>query len=185
MLVKCYSKLMTTQTVTLHDDLKKDLDRNRDGRLSTRQWIELITEPVTQLLLLSVPLILISGRYGPAGRMVVLAIVLGFVAMIIFRAIRFSRVKLHHRVLYVEQSHPRWMIWRKTKLMTKTGESVKFDYRLASKLRLEKEQTVMVYYLEVGDRRILVSFLPEKHPFASSALPTRLFSARNGVHHKN
>lgn len=176
---------MTTQTVTLHDDLKKDLDRNRDGRLSTRQWIELITEPVTQLLLLSVPLILISGRYGPAGRMFVLAIVLGFMAMIVFRAIRFSRVKFYYRVLYVEQSHPRWMLWRKTQLMTKTGEPIKFDHRVSSKLRLENDQAVMVYYIEVGDRRILVSFLPEKHPFASSALPTRLFSARNGVQYKN
>jgi len=176
---------MTTQSTTLPDDLNQDLDRNRDGRLSKRQWLELITEPVTQLLLLSVPLILISGRYGPAGRMVVLAIVLGFLAMIVFRAIRFSRVKLHYRVLYVENTHPRWMLWRKTKLMTKTGNPIKFDHRLSSKLRLEKDQAVMVYYIEVSDRRILVSFLPEKHPQASSALPTRLFSAHNGVQYKN
>jgi len=176
---------MTTQSTTLPNDLKKDLDRNRDGRLSTRQWIELITEPVTSLLLLSVPLILISGRYGPAGRMFVLAIVLGFVAMIVMRAIRFARVKLHFRVLYVENLSPRWMLWRKTKLMTKSGDLIQFNYQLAHKFPLQKDQAVMVYYIEVGDRRVLVSLLPEKHPAALSVIPTSQFASHNGVHHKD
>lgn len=176
---------MTTQSKTLPNDLKKDLDRNRNGRLSTRQWIELITEPVTSLLLLSVPLILISGRYGPAGRMVVLAIVIGFVGMIIMRGIRFARVKLHYRVLYVEDLSPRWMIWRKTKLMTKSGEPIQFNHRLAYKLPLQKDQAVMVYYIDVSDRRVLVSFLPEKHPAALSVTPTSQFSAHNGVIYKD
>ena len=176
---------MTTQANVLPSDLKKDLERNRNGRLSTRQWIELITEPIATLLLLSVPLILISGRYGPAGRMVVLAIVLGFVGMIILRAIRFSRVKLYHRVLYVEHLYPRWMVWRKTKLMTKSGEPIKFNHQLTHKLPLQKDQAVMVYYIDVGDRRVIVSLLPEKHPSALSATPTSQFAAHNGIHYKD
>ena len=56
-----------------------NLKRNRDGRLSSRQWLQLITEPLTTLLLLSVPLILIAGRYGPAGRLIVIALLGAFV----------------------------------------------------------------------------------------------------------
>jgi hypothetical protein len=176
---------MTTQSTTLSEDIKKDLERNRNGRLSTRQWIELITEPLTTLLLLSVPLILISGRYGPAGRLFVLAIVLGFVVMIVMRAIRFSRVKLHYRILYVEHLYPRWQVWRNTKLMTKSGKPIQFNHQLSHKQPLQKDQALMVYYIEVGDRRVLVSCLPQKHPKASSAIPASLFANYNGIHHKD
>ena len=55
-----------------------DFKRNREGRLSSRQWLELITEPLTSLLLLSVPLALLLGRYGMAGRFLVIALIVGF-----------------------------------------------------------------------------------------------------------
>ena len=100
----------------LSRELRKDLERNREGKLSRRQWLQLITEPLTTLLLLAVPLILLLGRYGMAGRLIVLALVAGFVLTMGMRALLFARVKLSYRVLYAEGLHARWKFWRKTTL---------------------------------------------------------------------
>ncbi len=164
----------------LPKELLKDFERNREGRLSSRQWLKLVTEPLSTLLLLSVPLVLLAGRYGPAGRIIVLALVAGFALTILFRAIRFARVKLCYRVLFAEQLHPRWMFWRKTTLTNKSGEAIRFDHRLGSKLKLKTDQALHVYYIEAGGRRILLNMLPRKHPQATLAEPGEYFS-RSGA----
>lgn len=110
---------------SLHDlpaEVISDFQRNRAGRLSSRQWIALITEPLSALLLLSVPLILLAGRYGPAGRLIVLALVAAFAITIAMRAWRFARAKLTYRVLFAEHVPARWRFWGKTMLMSKSGE---------------------------------------------------------------
>ncbi len=164
----------------LSREQRLDFARNRDGRLSSRQWIKLITEPLTTLLLLSLPLILIAGRYGPAGRVVVLALLAGFGLTIVMRALRFARVKLCYRVLYAEPAPARWMLWRKTTLATKSGEPIRFDHRLASKVKLKPDQALHVYYVEAGGRRILLSLIPRKHPGADWAEPSDIFERVGG-----
>lgn len=174
---------MNLQTDTLSNELKKDLARNRDGRLSTRQWIELISQPLTSLMLLAVPMILLIGRFGVAGRYIVMLVVAGFGIMIVMRAIRFARVTLHYRVLHVERTHPRWKFWRKLTLVTKRGEPFVFDQHVATRLQLPDNQAVQVYYIDLFNRHILVSALPEKHPQASFANPTHQFTSRHGIRH--
>jgi hypothetical protein len=181
MQVRCYSYSMGTQSNTQSNDLKKDLERNRDGRLSSRQWWTLITEPLASLLFLTIPLILIVGRFGPAGRWIFLIVILGFVITMGFRAVRFARVRLHYRVLYAEKLRPRWMFWRKIQLMTKSGKPLYFDHHIASQLNLQQNQAVSVYYIKAGDRCVLVSLMPQKHPAATSAAPTSQFTAHNGI----
>lgn len=161
-------------------DMLRDLERNRDGRLSSRQWIALITEPLSALLLLSVPLILLAGRYGAAGRLIVLALVAAFAITIGMRAWKFARVKLNYRVLFAEDAPARWKLWRKTTLMSKSGEQVKFERRLGKRLQLEKEQSLHVYFIESGGRRILLNSLPRSHPQADAAEPTSTFERAGG-----
>ncbi len=176
-----YSMLMATATDRIPKDLVNDFRRNREGRLSTRQWLELITEPVISLLLLSVPMILLVGRYGMAGRMIVLALVGGFLLTIAVRAIRFARVKLVYRVLFVENLQPRWRFWRKTVFASRSGESVQFDHKVASKMKIKSEQALHVYYVSAGKRRILVSMIPQEHPKAELAEPSDDFVQRGGT----
>ena len=164
----------------LSKDLLNDFKRNRDGRLSSRQWLELITEPLTSLLLLSVPLALLLGRYGMAGRLLVVALILGFLLTVAMRAVRFSRVKLCYRVLYPEEIHPRWRFWKKTTLASRSGESVRFDKRITSKVRMQLDQGLCVYYFDFGERRVLVSMIPEEHPKADLAEPSEVFIHRGG-----
>ena len=161
-------------------DLIKDLQRNRDGRLSSRQWVALITEPLSALLLLSLPLILLAGRYGAAGRLIVLALVGAFAATIAMRAWRFARVKLSYRVLFAEQTPTRWRFWRKTTLASKSGEAVRFDQRLGKRLKLKADQSLHVYFIEQNGRRIMLNALPRSHPQAESAEPTSSFERTGG-----
>ncbi|MDE2638038.1 MAG: hypothetical protein OXI30_16860 [Chloroflexota bacterium] len=169
------SEKLTRETL---DNLK----RNREGRLSSRQWLQLITEPLTTLLLLSVPLILIAGRYGPAGRLIVLALIGAFVLTMAMRALRFARVKLCYRVLYANATQPRWKLWRKSTLASKSGESIRFDHRLSGRLKVEPDQALHAYYIEAGGRRILLTAVPRRHPDAELAEPSTHFERAGGVY---
>ncbi len=171
---------MTAAPERISKDLLKDFKRNREGRLSSRQWLELITEPLTSLLLLSVPLALLLGRYGMAGRLLVVALIIGFLVTVALRALRFSRVNLCYRVLYLEEIHPRWRFWRKTSFASKSGEQVRFHKRIASKIKLQPESGLCVYYFDFGQRRVLVSMIPEEHPKADLAEPSASFVNRGG-----
>ena len=170
------------QADQLPSELLKDLERNREGRLSTRQRIALITEPLASLLLLSLPLLLLAGRYGAAGRLVALALIAGFALTMGLRALRFARVRLCYRVLFAEGMKARWMFWRKTTLTGKTGEAIRFDHRLSSRrLRLKPEQSLHVYYIEAGERRILLTMIPRDHPQAGLAAPGAGFIGAGGA----
>ena len=162
-------------------ETRNDLKRNREGRLSSRQWLQLITEPLTTLLLLSVPLILIAGRYGPAGRLIVFALLGAFVLTMAMRALRFARVKLSYRVLYADGSNSRWKLWRKTTLASKSGESIRFDHRLSGRLNAPLDQALHTYYVEAGGRRILLTAVPKRHPEAELAEPSIHFEQAGGA----
>ena len=164
----------------LPSELIADLKRNREGRLSSRQRIELVTEPLATLLLLSVPLILIAGRYGPAGRVLVFALVAGFALTIVMRAMRFARVKLCYRVLFAERLSARWMFWRKTDLTDRKGEAVRFDHRLSRKTKIKPDQSLHVYFVEAAGRRILLNMTPRDHPQADFAEPSDYFTTAGG-----
>lgn len=172
-----------TSADKLTRELRKDLQRNREGRLSSRQWLQLITEPLTTLLLLAVPLVLLVGRYGLAGRVIVLVLVAGFVLTMGMRALLFARVRLSYRVLYAEGLPARWKFWRKTALTSRSGEAIRFDHRLADRLKLKPDQALHVYYAEAGGRRILLSMLPERHPQAELAEPSDSFERVGGRVH--
>ncbi|MCY3778758.1 MAG: hypothetical protein OXG78_00490 [Chloroflexi bacterium] len=159
---------------------REDLKRNREGRLSSRQWRQLITEPLTTLLLLTVPLVLLVARYGLAGRVIVLLLVAGFLLTIGMRAVLFARVKLSYRVLYAEGLPARWKLWRKTTLASKSGDAIRFDHRLAERLKLKPDQALHVYYAEAGGRRILLSMLPQRHPQGELAQPSDNFERVGG-----
>ncbi len=167
----------------LPSELLADIKRNREGRLSSRQRIELVTEPLATLLLLSVPLILIAGRYGPAGRVFVLLLVAGFALTIVMRALRFARVKLCYRVLFAERLSARWMFWRKTSLTDRSGEPVRFDHRLSRKLKIKPDQSLHVYYVEAGGRRIMLNMTPRDHPQSEFAEPSENFTTAGGLHY--
>lgn len=172
-----------TASEKLPRETRDNLKRNREGRLSSRQWLQLITEPLTTLLLLSAPLILIAARYGPAGRLIVIALLGAFVLTMAMRALRFARVKLCYRVLFVDGPQSRWKLWRKTALASKSGEAITFDHRLSGRLRLEPDQALHTYYVEAGGRRILLTAVPKRHPDSELAEPSIHFEQAGGAYY--
>lgn len=162
-------------------ETRDNLKRNREGKLSSRQWLQLITEPLTTLLLISVPLILVAGRYGPAGRLIVIALLGAFVLTMAMRALRFARVKLCYRVLFADGLQSRWKLWRKTTLVSKSGESIRFDHRLSGRLNVQPDQALHTYYVEAGGRRILLTAVPKRHPDSELAEPGIHFEQAGGA----
>ena len=169
----------------LSREARNDLKRNREGKLSSRQWLQLITEPITTLLLLAVPLILLVARYGVAGRVIVLVLVAGFVLTIGMRALLFARAKLSYRILYAEGLPARWKFWRKATFASRAGDPVRFDHRLGERLKLKPDQALHVYYVEAGGRRILLNMIPERHPQADLAEPSDSFERLGGRLHRD
>ncbi len=167
-------------TQELPAELRRDLERNREARLSSRQRIELITAPLSTLLLLSVPLILLAGRYGPAGRVIVLALIAGFVITIGLRAFRFWRVKLCYRLLFAEATGASRFFRRKTTLASQSGDTVKFDERLSRKQKIKPDQSLHVYFVETAGRRILLNMTPRDHDQAHLAEPSERFEQLGG-----
>lgn len=170
---------------TAEGERLKDFERNREGRLSSRQWLQLITEPLTALMLLSVPLIVLVGRFGVAGRVIVLAVAAGFGLTIGLRAIRFARAKLCYRIVFAEERRGRWRFWRRTVLTSKAGEEIRFDHRLAGSRKVEHNQALQAYYTEVAGRRILLSVIPQRHPLAAAAEPSERFVHNGGRIHSD
>ncbi len=169
-----------TRSGKLTREMRNDLERNREGKLSSRQWLQLITEPLTTLLLLSVPLILLVARYGVAGRVIVLLLIAGFLLTIGMRAVLFARARLSYRVLYADGLPSRWKFWRKTTLSDKSGEAFRFDHRLGERLKLKPDQASHAYYVEAGGRRILLNLIPKRHPQADLAEPSDNFERLGG-----
>ena len=127
------------------------------------------------------PLILLMGRYGMAGRLIVLALVAGFLLTMGMRAVLFARVKLNYRVLYAEGLPARWMFWRRASFSSKSGEVMRFNHRLAEKQKLKNDEALHAYYVEAGGRRVLLSMMPKRHPLADLAEPSPSFERQGGT----
>lgn len=176
--------LMTQDFEALPGDVEKDIERNRLGRLSKRQWLELTTEPLVTLLLLSTPVILLLGsRASFAGRWLILGMLAVLGVTMLIRATRFARVKLHYHVLYAEQPFPRWQFWRKISLTTKSGDTIRFDRQISSPLGINQEEPYLVYFIEIAGSKTLVSLAPQRHPKVDKWQPSSEFAMRGGVRH--
>ena len=161
--------------------LVDDFRHNRQARLSSRQMLELLTEPVVPTLLVFVPILLIFGRSGMAGKWIALGLLAALVVMIARRALQIARGKISYGVVYVEGLPPAWMVWRRAAFASEKGEPIKFHRRIAGKLRLEREQALQVYAMQAGRRRVLLSMIPQAHPKADLAEPGDDFQRRGGT----
>ena len=166
-------------------EMKKRLRANRRGKLTTGQWLDMVTEPLAPLLLLMVPALMIVGpriayflRWLPwlAGLFVVL-----FVIPMIFRARRYARRPLCFARLWAqEDAPPWWMFWRPQVLYTQSGEPLRFDKRLAPRMSLHYGKPYIAYYLEDPDHMVLLSIAPADHPEAEKWHPAEAFKERHG-----
>src|SRR5690349_7042553 len=96
-------------------EMRARLLSNRDGKLTTDQWKQIVAEPLVTLLVIMIPGTFILGPrlgafiIGGAWFVSVMAIV-GIGTMLLLRAIRYSRSALHVGTFYAgEDTRRSWM----------------------------------------------------------------------------
>lgn len=178
---------MASYTEPINPEMANRLAENRDGRLTSHQWLTIVTEPLTLLLLLSLPLILIAGPRLfllslRGGRIISILLILLPVVIIplVFRAWRYARVPLKHTVLYSDATpSSRWLFWRPPVLYHADGNPAHFRKRLAPYTPLEPNQSYIVYYMQDGDQDVLLSLAPANHRYAERWQPSTSFHTRH------
>jgi hypothetical protein len=184
---------MASYTEPVNPEMASRLNENRDGRLTSNQWLSIVTEPVVLLILLCLPIILIAGPrlflLGMRGgrTLSVLLIMLPIVIIpLLFRAWRYARVPVHHAILYSDASQPsRWLFWRPPVLYHADGSPMHFRKRLAPYTPLEPNQDYIVYYMHDGDRPVLLSLAPASHRYAERWQPSTTFHTRLKTRQEN
>ncbi len=175
---------MKRKADTVTDSMRQRLQTNRDGRIATDQWLDLVTEPLVTLLLLLTPAILILGpRFRffltlPLPIIVVLALAALLVPLLL-RARRYARAPIHFDVLYAEDNpRPPWRFWRPQAFEMKDGGTVRFYKRLAPFMYFRPGYPYLVYYLEDGGGYVLLSVAPADHADAEKWYPSKFFELR-------
>lgn len=165
-------------------DMRARLLSNKNGKLTSDQWKEMVTEPIVTLLLLLVPGIMLLRStllaFVVGGLwMVGVAAVVGFAIMLFMRGRRYARLPVHFEVLYGGgEFRPFWMFWRGSVMYTDADKLVRFSRSLAPYFPVQNEQAYLVYYLKDGDRNVLLSAAPADHPDAVHWRPTGAFDER-------
>ncbi len=166
-------------------EMRARLMRNREGRLLPDQWIDLATEPLVILLLLLAPALLILGARGMAlmrlGWWLPLIVLLIVVVPVVLRAIRYARAPIYFLRLRPAPEQPArsWQIWRPVEFVTPDETTIRFTRRLAPRLPVHEPGEYLVYYLEDGSGKTLLSYAPADHEHAELWQPSDAFMRRH------
>lgn len=173
---------MTRERVSVQ--MRERLRANRFGKLTSSQWKDMVTAPLTTLLILLAPALLLLGprvvalsaRWLLIGGVIFLAVLL---VTTLFRARRYARAPIYFDTLYApDRPLPPWLFWRPQILQTASGEAMRFERRLAPYVRLQPNQPYLVYYLREPGYDVLLSIAPAQHPDAAHWQPTEAFYDR-------
>lgn len=174
-------------TNKIQPEMYNNLLANREGRLTTEQWKDMVTEPLVRVLLLLVlasPILLFAGprTFAFGWRGLLLALVVAFVLFLVpmmFRARRYARAPLYHSVLHTgAMPRPWWVFWRPHILFDDNGQPQRFTRMLVTPGRLRSGTAYMVYYLKESESNVLLSLIPADHPEADRVRPTASFFDR-------
>ncbi len=164
-------------------EMIRRLRSNRDGRLTSAQWLAITGEPLTTVLLLLAPALLVVGLRLPslAARLwliiPIIIVVLG--AMLLIRARRFARTPLHALTLRAAPTpFIRRLLGQIAVMQDTDGNVYRFKIWLAPQIPLRNDQDYLVYALEDGNQHIVCSLIPSDDPEASHYQPSAEFRHR-------
>ncbi len=168
----------------ISQDMRNRLLTNRHGKLTSDQWKDMVTEPLTVLLLLLTPAIIIlgpriTGLIARGWFVLLLGILLVVVVPLVFRARRYSRAPIYFEHLYAGDNPTSVLLfWRPQILFTEAGNERRFTKRLAPSLSLRPNRGYLVYYLQDANQTVLLSMAPADHPDAQYWQPSTTFHER-------
>lgn len=164
-------------------EMQKRLYANRDGRLLPAQWLDLATEPLVVVLLLTTPaLILLGPRMGAilarTWWLALLLIVVLYIVPVVLRAIRYARAPVHFATLYGGTRLQTWRFWKTPDFHMTDGTPVRFKSRLAPQMPVSRDRQYIVYYLDDPGGKVLLSYAPADHENIALWMPNKHFDAR-------
>lgn len=164
------------------------LGTNRHGKLTSDQWLNLVTAPLPVLLVLATPVLLalfftparLFLRFGPLASYALPALLVGMVVMLLFRARHYATLPLYQGVFYPgERGNTFWArLRRQITVYTPQGDPVLLDGFAADPPYLEPDTPYLMYYLEEPERRTLLSYAPTEHPDIDRWQPSERFHER-------
>ncbi len=165
-------------------EMRENLSVNRDGKLSSGQWKQIVTEPLVKLLLLMIPGLVVLGpriaSFIIGGLWISIVVLVGLGLMLLARAIRYARMPLYFGIFQAADSqHPRWMFWKGNVLYTEANKPIRFGTQLTPRTRLQAGQPYLVYYLKEEKNYVLLSIAPADHVDAARWQPTPAFQGRS------
>ncbi|HEX2908734.1 MAG TPA: hypothetical protein VHO69_17820 [Phototrophicaceae bacterium] len=157
---------------------------NRHGKLTSDQWKDMVMEPLTTLVLVLFPGVVILGpRLGAfiwgGFTFVTLAALVVLAVSLATRARRYARAPIHFIQLRAGKHNPPfWAYWKPTTLYDDSGTPWRFGKRLAPYLRLQPDASYLIYYLQEAETNVLLSLAPAEHPDAELWQPSTNFERR-------
>jgi len=167
----------------LNAEMRDRLRSNREGRLSSAQWIAMTSDPLVTLMLLLAPAILIVGLRLPAllsrAWLILLVILVVYGGMILLRARRYARARVHYKVLYAARpTLTRKALRRLPSFYDDRGQVFRFARWLAPRVPVMNDHAYMIYYLDDPKERVLCSLVPLTHEDADKFKPSPEFERR-------
>jgi len=168
--------------------LKVWLSTNRHGKLTSDQWLNLVTAPLPVIFVLATPILLalfltparVILRLGPLTQYLLPALLLGIVLMLVFRARRYATLPVFQDTFYGgEVGSGMWSrVRRQMTVYTPAGDPVVLEGFAADPPYLEPDMPYLMYYLEEPERRTLLSYAPTDHPDIEMWKPSERFYQR-------
>jgi hypothetical protein len=164
-------------------EMIRRLRSNRDGRLTPSQWLAITCEPLTTVLLLLAPALLIIGLRLPAlaGRLwLMIPILIAALGIMLFiRARRFARAPLQALTLRAAPTPiMRRLLGQISVMQDADGTMYRFKTWLAPNIPLRANEEYLVYALEDGNQHVLCSVIPSDDPEATHYQPSAEFRRR-------
>ncbi len=170
---------------TINTAMRQRLESNRNGVISTDQWLDLVTEPLVVLLLVLGPALVVLGprftMFAVTLRYPVLLLIglLALVVPILLRARRYARARIRFAILNADQNVAApLMFWRAQRFQTGEGKPIRFSKRLSPPMYFRPGSPYLVYYLEDKGGNVLLSVAPADHADADKWHPTRFYEMR-------
>ena len=164
-------------------EMRERLLTNRSGKLTSSQWLDMVIQPLTSILVFLMPLsIFILPRFFvllTRGFWIFLLLMVAAIAVTIFRAYRYARAPVHFGTFHARTGPPTfWMFWRPVILHTEDGEAVRFGKRLSPRPIVRRDRAYIAYYLKEPGDNVLLSIAPADHPDVDKWQPDRAFETR-------
>lgn len=165
--------------LTIDSEMRRRLSVNRDGSLTSDQWLKLSLVPLTGMLFVFVPaVLLLTMRFRAAGFAV--ALIGGIGLMLVFvtqRLAQYARLPLCYEVM-TATANLNSAQKGTFDFVDERDEIVRFSRHLTPGVTTQKDQPYHVYYLTDGRSRVLLSIAPYVEGETRSYDPTAVFKAR-------